>query len=114
MKRRGIFWSSRTFTLTHLQIQACFWSLVASPASEWGEALDSSLIRGVSQLGSDTSYVLVLQFRKHFPDIPILPALGNEDAFACCQRTAVPCSRPTGEEFEKCQANADNARGIRR
>jgi hypothetical protein len=117
-----------------------FPALAARPAPEWGEVLDSSLIHGVSQLGSDTNYVLlescfaavlrrcprpdfilfpgdslahnwkaqydklaprssdeapeayrdftgktieflVLQFRKHFPDIPILPALGNEDAF---------------------------------
>ena len=117
-----------------------FESLAREPVSEWGRLLASSSERGVSQLGSDSNYVLLescltaaaqtcprpefilypgdslahdwraryekaskrssrdgeeayreftrksiqflaLEFRKHFPNVPVLPALGNEDAF---------------------------------
>jgi sphingomyelin phosphodiesterase acid-like 3 len=117
-----------------------FPALAAQPVSEWGRIFESSLTDGVSQLGSDTNYVLLascfaaavercprpdfvlyagdslahnwqaqydktasrssdddpgayrdftaktitflaMEFRKHFPDVPILPTLGNEDAY---------------------------------
>jgi sphingomyelin phosphodiesterase acid-like 3 len=117
-----------------------FESLAKQPVSEWSRLLASSSESGVSQLGSDSNYVLlesslrtaaqtcprpdfilypgdslahnwraryekasrrssrddeeayreftrksiqflVLAFRKHFPSVPIFPALGNEDAF---------------------------------
>jgi sphingomyelin phosphodiesterase acid-like 3 len=117
-----------------------FQALAAQPVSEWNRLFDSSLMDGVSQLGSDTNYVLLqssfaaavekcprpdfilypgdslahnwkaqydkvaprssdedpeayrgftaktiaflaLEFRRHFPGVPILPTLGNEDAY---------------------------------
>ena len=117
-----------------------FESLAKEPVSEWDRLLASSSEGGVSQLGSDSNYVLLescltaaartcprpdfilypgdslahnwraryekaslrssseddeayreftrksiqflaLEFRKHFPNVPVLPALGNEDAF---------------------------------
>ncbi len=117
-----------------------FQALAAQPVSEWNRLFDSALVDGVSQLGSDTNYVLLqssfaaaaekcprpdfilypgdslahnwkaqydkmaprssdedpeayrdftaktiaflaLEFRRHFPDVPILPTLGNEDAY---------------------------------
>jgi sphingomyelin phosphodiesterase acid-like 3 len=117
-----------------------FEALAKRPVSEWSQLFDSSLGNGVSQLGSDTNYVLLKsclaaavercprpdfilfpgdslahnwkaryektaarsrdddlqayqnftaktveflarEIRKHFPDAPILPALGNEDAY---------------------------------
>ncbi len=120
--------------------RSIFESLAQEPVSEWGRLLASSSERGVSQLGSDSNYVLLesclaaaaqtcprpdfilypgdslahdwrgryeraslrssgeneeayreftrksiqflaLEFRKHFPNVPVLPALGNEDAF---------------------------------
>ena len=117
-----------------------FEALAKQPISEWSRLLASSLNDGVSQLGSDSNYVLLrsclaaavqacprpdfilypgdslahnwraryeqtssrssvddpeayrkftqktieflaLEFRRHFPDVPIFAALGNEDAF---------------------------------
>lgn len=117
-----------------------FESLAKEPVSEWGRLLASSSEHGVSQLRSDSNYVLLesclraaaqvcsrpdfilypgdslahdwraryekaslrssrddeepyreftrksiqflaLEFRKHFPNVPVFPALGNEDAF---------------------------------
>ena len=117
-----------------------FESLARQPVSEWARLLASSSEDGVSQLGSDSNYVLLesclrtaaqtcprpdfilypgdslahnwkaryekaslgssgddeeayreftrksiqflaLEFQRHFPNIPVFPALGNEDAF---------------------------------
>ena len=136
--------------------QSLFSALAERPVSEWSRLLDSSLGSGVSQLGSDTNYVLLksclkaaaekcprpdfilypgdslahnwraryekaasrsssdneeayrkftaktieflaLELRKHFPAVPILPALGNEDAY--CGDYKIQPSGPFLEMF---------------
>lgn len=136
--------------------QSLFSTLAERPVSEWSRLLDSSLASGVSQLGSDSNYVLLksclsaaaercphpdfilypgdslahnwraryekaaarssgddpeayrtftaktieflaLELRKHFPAVPILPALGNEDSY--CGDYKIEPSGPFLETF---------------
>jgi hypothetical protein len=87
-----------------------FEALTEQPASEWTRILDSSLTGTVSVYGSDSNYPLMkydklasrsshddpaayrnftaktveflaLEFQRYFPGVPVLPTIGNEDAY---------------------------------